>query len=568
MKTAAETLDRVGRTVGGGGSGRRLPMLLVAGLIAATGFAIVPGKVAAASPAPSSQPNFGANVEVFTPTMPLSQIQATVNTIAAQQVSNQFGTQRYALLFEPGTYGSSTNPLNFQLGYYTEVTGLGALPGDTVINGSVDVYNQCFGAGNCIALDNFWRSLSNLTINVTTPNAGCYTGEFWAVSQAAPMRRVNVNGPTTFMDYCSNPSFASGGFVADSVFAGGSVVNGSQQQFVVRNSNIDHWTNGVWNQVFSGDVGAPAQCFPVQTSCGGPYTTLATSPVTEEEPFLYTNASGKYNVFVPAVQDNSSGPAWASGSEAGTSLPIQKFFIANPNTPVLAIDIALALGKDLILTPGVYALVAPIVVSRPNTVVLGLGFATLVPQNGGPAMIVLPNNGVKVSGLIIDAGPVNSPVLLSIGVPKPGSGNVQSSNPDLVQDVFFRIGGATAGSATISFVDNANNSIIDNVWAWRADHGNGVGWTSNVADTGLIVNGNHVTAYGPSSSTTRRTRSSGMARAAPRSSSRTRCHTTRPARRPGCQLPGSTDTQPSWSPRTSRASGATGWGATASSTRE
>jgi hypothetical protein len=111
-------------------------------------------------------------------------------------------------------------------------------------------------------------------------------------------------------------------------------------------------------------------------------------------------------------------------------------------------------------------------------------------------MIVLPNNGVKVSGLIIDAGPINSPVLLWVGVPKHGAGNAPSSNPDLVQDVFFRIGGATPGSATVSFIDNANSSIIDDVWAWRADHGNGVGWTSNTADTGLIVNGNGVTAYG------------------------------------------------------------------------
>ena len=495
MKTAAEPLDRVESTVRRSGSSRRLLVLLVAGLISATGLATVPARVAAANPPPAGAPNFGANVDIFTPSMPLSQIQATVDSIAAQQVSNQFGTQRYALLFEPGTYGSSTTPLNFQVGYYTQVAGLGALPGDTVINGSVDVYNQCSIPNDCTALENFWRSLSNLTINVTNPTAGCYTGEFWAVSQAAPVRRVIVNGATTLMDYCSAPSFASGGFIADSAFTGATVINGSQQQFVVRNSNLDGWTNGVWNQVFSGDAGAPAQCFPLQTSCG-PFTTLATSPVTEEQPFLYTDATGKYNVFVPAVQHNSSGPAWNGGSETGTSLPIRKFFVASPSTPVLAIDIALALGKNLILTPGVYALNAPIVVSRPNTVVLGLGFATLVPQHGGAAMIVLPNNGVKVTGLIIDAGPVNSPVLLSVGLPKPGSANAQSTNPDLVQDVFFRIGGATPGSATVSFLDNANNSIIDDVWAWRADHGNGVGWTSNVADTGLIVNGNDVTAYG------------------------------------------------------------------------
>src|SRR5579883_2602326 len=98
-----------------------------------------------------AQPNFGPNVYIFNPSMPQSQIQATVNAVANQQVSNQFGTQRYALLFEPGTYGSSTNPLNFQVGYYTAVAGLGLSPSDVVINGSIDVYNQCLGTNNCTA---------------------------------------------------------------------------------------------------------------------------------------------------------------------------------------------------------------------------------------------------------------------------------------------------------------------------------------------------------------------------------------------------------------------------------
>ena len=75
--------------------------------------------------------------------MPVSQIQATVDAIADQQVPNQFGPQRYALLFKPGTYGTAANPLNFQVGYYTQVAGLGRSPGDVVINGSVYVRNQC-----------------------------------------------------------------------------------------------------------------------------------------------------------------------------------------------------------------------------------------------------------------------------------------------------------------------------------------------------------------------------------------------------------------------------------------
>ena len=141
-----------------------------------------PGQINVLSAARHSA--FGPNVYIFTPSMPQSQIQSTLNTIANQQVGNQFGTQRYALLFAPGTYGSSATPLNFQVGYYTSVAGLGRSPTDVVINGSIDVYNQCSGT-NCTALVNFWRSLSNLTINVNTPNAGCYNGEFWAVSQAA-----------------------------------------------------------------------------------------------------------------------------------------------------------------------------------------------------------------------------------------------------------------------------------------------------------------------------------------------------------------------------------------------
>jgi len=451
---------------------------------------------AATAAAPSTMGgNFGPDVYVFSPSMSQSSIQNTLDSIASEQVSNQFGAQRFALFFEPGTYGSSTTPLIFQVGYYTTVAGLGLSPSDVVINGQVNVYNQCFGT-NCIALDNFWRSLSNLTINVTGNKPGgtsCSNEtDFWAVSQASPLRRVQINGKLSLMDYCDgSPDYASGGFIADSVFTGPSVVNGSQQQWVTRNSNLDGgWAGGVWNQVFCGDNGAPAQNF----GNGGVFTTLAACPATEEEPFLYTDSQGGYNVFVPAVQHNSSGPAWASGTEAGTSIPLSRFFVASPGTSGAAMTAAMARGLNLILTPGVYDLDQPIVVPRPDTVVLGLGMATLVPQHGNAAMIVVSNSGVKLSGLIIDAGPVNSPVLLSVGIPGPGN----ASDPDLIQDVFFRIGGAetTPVSATVSLLDNASNSIIDNLWAWRADHGNAVGWTVNKADTGVVVTGDNVAAYG------------------------------------------------------------------------
>ncbi len=96
----------------------------------------------AADAAPlAAPPDFGLNVYIFDPSMPQSQIQAAVDAVASQQVSNQFGAQRYALLFKPGTYGSAAHPLNFQVGYYTTVAGLGLSPNDVVINGSAYVHN-------------------------------------------------------------------------------------------------------------------------------------------------------------------------------------------------------------------------------------------------------------------------------------------------------------------------------------------------------------------------------------------------------------------------------------------
>jgi hypothetical protein len=467
-------------------------MVMIAALITVF-LTIVPTTRAAGS---SRQPSFGQNVYIFNPNMPLSQIQATVDAVATQQVPNQFGTQRYAFLFEPGTYGSTATPLNFQVGYYTSVAGLGSSPNDVVINGSIDVYNQCTD-GSCVASNNFWRSVSNLTINVSNSGLGCYAGEFWAVSQAAPLRRVLINGNTTLFDYCTSPSYASGGFIADSQFTGGTVINGSQQQWITRNSILDGWTNGVWNQVFSGVTGAPAQCFP----CGNPYTTLATSPITREAPYLYVDSNGHYNVFVPGVQRNTSGTTWATGATPGSSIPIQRFFIAQPTDSAEVINLALLFGFDLILTPGVYNLDQSIEIWRPDTVVLGLGYPTLIPTNGNASMTVAEGKGTLISGIIFDAGPNNSPVLLQVGSGCEHFGcghrsNDAASDPAGLYDVFFRIGGAEPGKATTSLVVNSDNVILDDIWAWRADHGNGVGWTDNTADTGLIVNGNDVTAYG------------------------------------------------------------------------
>jgi hypothetical protein len=470
-----------------------------------TVLAFVPAISAASSAAPitasplapgsgTSQPDFGPNVMIFDPSMPTSQIQAVVDAIASQQVDNEMGAQRYALLFKPGTYGSAADPLIIQVGYYTEVAGLGASPTDVTINGHVDVYNRCLAPSNCIALNNTWRSLSNLTVNVMGLSDCRSSANFWAVSKGAPMRRVKVSGGNlTLMDYCTaGPQYASGGFIADSQT--GFVINGSQQQFLVRDSSIGGWSNGVWNQVFSGVEGAPPQSFSTTPYDPPPYTTLAASPVTREKPFLYVDSSGAYNVFVPALRQGSAGTTWAGGSAAGSSIPIDQFFIAKPSDDAQAINNALARGQHVIFTPGVYQVGKTIKVKRAGSVVLGLGFATFVPGNGVAAMTVADEKGVKLAGLMFDAGPVNSLVLLQVGTPYAHKSD--PGDPTSLHDVFFRIGGAAAGTATTSLVVNSDDVLLDDIWAWRADHGAGVGWTLNTADTGVIVNGDDVTAYG------------------------------------------------------------------------
>jgi hypothetical protein len=472
--------------------------------------ASTPGVVSAMTADSASQsqghgePDFGPNVIVFDPTMSTADIQAEVDAIASQQVDNEFGSERYALLFKPGTYGSADTPLTFQVGYYTEVAGLGASPTDVTINGHIDVYNRCLTPDNCIALVNFWRSLSNLTINVMGLDGCRASGNFWAVSQASPMRRVNVTGGNlTLMDYCTGgPQYASGGFIADTQT--GFIINGSQQQFLVRESSIGGWSNGVWNQVFSGVVGAPPTSFPPVAYATPHYTTLDTSPVTREKPFLYLDESGDAFVFVPALRRNSSGTTWAAGPAAGASIPVRDFYVARPGDRVEKINAALARGQNLIFTPGIYNLDKTIKVKRANTVVLGLGYATLIPQRGIVAMTVADVPGVKIAGLLIDAGPSRSKALLQVGSNRrrhddDGPDHKHKgdrNNPISLHDVFFRIGGAAAGKAVDSLIINSDNVILDHIWAWRADHGNGVGWDVNTADHGVIVNGDNVIAYG------------------------------------------------------------------------
>jgi hypothetical protein len=177
------------------------------------------------------------------------------------------------------------------------------------------------------------------------------------------------------------------------------------------------------------------------------------------------------------------------------SIPISQFYVAHAETDNAAtINAALNSGLNLILTPGIYQLTDSLQVTRPDTVVLGLGYATLVPETGIPALVISDVDGVKVGGLLFDAGPVQSSALLQVG--NTNSSLDHSRDPIFLYDIAMRVGGATSGTTASCLQINANDVVGDNLWLWRADHGNGVGWTQNACNNGLIVNGDRVTIYG------------------------------------------------------------------------
>ncbi|MGY1777817.1 glycosyl hydrolase family 28-related protein [Geodermatophilus sp. SYSU D00804] len=486
---------------------------LGAALAVATALSVSPLAVGAASAAPPpatspTAPDLGVNVTVFDPSMPVSEIQAELDATFAAQRDDEMGTERYAYLFRPGTYGTDAQPLQIKVGYYTEVTGLGDSPSDVVINGKVESYNRCLDGGgttNCIALNNFWRTVSNLTIDVNaTGQDGCrQSANFWAVSQAVSLRRVDVTGGTlSLMDYCTaGPHYASGGFVADS--RAGAVVNGSQQQWLTRNSTVGSWSNGVWNQVFSGVEGAPSEeAFPTP-----PYTTLDTTPLSREKPFLFLDDDGRWNVRVPAAQQASRGTSWGAGLTPGRTLPLTDFLVATPSTPVQQIDNHLARGGHLLLTPGVYDVARSIDVKRPGTVVLGIGHATLTAVGGAVPLTIADVPGVVVAGVTIDAGTVESPALLQVGNPNGNGGRSDAADPTTLSDVYFRVGGPHVGKVDTALVVDSDDVLIDHTWVWRADHGvepgftQGVNgdtnrWRTNTGRVGAEINGDRVTATG------------------------------------------------------------------------
>ncbi len=420
--------------------------------------------------AAGAAPDFGPNVLVFDPSMNTATMQSQLDAISGPQQSAQFGSGRYAWLFKPGSYNLDVN-----VGFYTEALGLGLTPDSVRIAGQVESSAAWMGDN---ATCTFWKACAGICV---TPSGGTDT---WAASQAAPIRRMHFKGDLALSD----GGWSSGGFIADCK-VDGSVNPGSQQQYFARNDTLGSWGGGGWNYTFVGCPGGPTSSSQVSR------TVVSKTPLIAEKPFLAIDNNGNYFVLVPTLRtDSTASVSWAKGATPGTQLPIDLFYITGATDNAASINAALSQGKNILFTPGHYNLESTVNVTRPGTVVLGIGFPTLAPTNGNIALKVADVDGVRIAGLLLEGTTKNSPVLLEVG--DSGSTVSHAKNPTCLSDIFCRVGGQYNGLATCFVTINSNDVIFDHTWLWRADHGTGAGWNSNLNANGLIVNGNNVTVYG------------------------------------------------------------------------
>ena len=363
------------------------------------------------------------------------------------------------------------------VGFYTQVLGLGATPDAVHITGNVHS-DASLPRNN--ATCTFWRGVEGFSV---TPTEGTMQ---WAVSQAVPFRRMHILGNIVLHQ---KGGWASGGWMSDSLIDGNvgagpaAAVDLPQQ----RMGQLDR------RQLEHGLRRHPAS--PEGEWPQPPYTKVDKTPIVREKPFLEVDAKGNWSVRVPALRTNSAGITWHGGSTPGRSIPLSRVLHRQPDKDTAAtINAQLATGKNLLLTPGIYDLTEPIRSSAPTL----SSSASASPPCGPPtAQQPSPLQTLMAStspGLLFDAGEKISPVLVEIG--PQGSHASHAKDPIFLHDVFFRVGGAGVGRTKVNLLINSNDTIIDHTWIWRADHGHGVGWTSNLSDNGLIVNGNNVTAYG------------------------------------------------------------------------
>ena len=207
-----------------------------------------------------------------------------------------------------------------------------------------------------------------------------------------------------------------------------------------------------------------------------PFTVIDKTPVIREKPYLFIDHGGRYFVTLPSLAHRRGGPDVGQGNNARHALPIERFYLATRKRQCREHQCGVAEGKNLLLTPGVYSLEDGIRITRPGTVLLGLGFPHARAAPGNPAVVISDVDGVTVGGLMIDAGTPSSATLLQVG--EAGDRTSHAKAPTFLYDIVCRAGGASAGSVDCMVAIHSNDVVGDNLWLWRADHGAGATGTS------------------------------------------------------------------------------------------
>jgi len=419
------------------------------------------------------------------------------------ETGRDFDAKRVAVLLKPGVHRAK-----FNVGFYNSLVGLGREPGAVeldafeVLNGvGADGVQHGAGPG---ALDNFWRSVENLT---TAPGRNIY----YFVSQASPLRKVHIQGQLRLTGPVGGGvydwGYASGGFTADSKIDGG-VEFGGQQQYCTRNSEIGNdavYAGGAWSNVLIGSKGV----YKSQPGQAGKGTVIESTERIAEKPYItYEAGENKYYLLIPRVEVAKSGVSWEKYSSGDVErVDFEKVYVAEAGVSTAAvINAKLAEGKHIVLTPGIYKITEPIVIGKSNAVLLGLGLATVEQADEAPYMESLifvrdGLEGVRIAGLMVQGGQAGSNALIKWGTRKSGS----AENAGFLYDIFCRIGGDRDASMPEARTNkmvliNSSNVVGDNLWLWRADHevpnNVGVKDSRNKVFNALEVNGDNVIMYG------------------------------------------------------------------------
>ena len=418
---------------------------------------------------------------------------------------HHFSTYRYAVMFTPGIYKG----IDLEVGYYSQVLGLGRTPQDVrfvdcLYGPYVPALNRHLDPmHNGSSLDTFWRSAENFQVQASK-------GMLWAVSQAAPLRRIHVQGNLKLSD---GAAYSSGGHIANSIVEG-TIDRGTQQQFMHRNVQFKDTENGAWSMVYSGcTTTGTGELQPNNGKDGTCAITVVSSPpLRMEKPYIAfrpTESSdhktkigdGTFALHVPKPLLASSNPQLVVGPLLdGSHEEVRDFTwvrVVAPDEPVGRIQEALDQGKDVVLAPGIFALKKTLELSKPGQVFLGIGLATLIaPTDGSPCIHVASGvPGVRVAGVMLEASERDSiscgqlSSLLEWGEPGVKDSGTHD-RPGGLFDVFCRVGGYTRTekedgtplsadeikkvrkSVSVDAMVRIHSGHVygDNLWLWRADH--------------------------------------------------------------------------------------------------